>query len=60
MFKTFTEWLQLREMGGAGGPFIPGGRKGGADFNVQGAQPNGQPYPQHMKKKCKKFMKKEA
>lgn len=59
MFKTFTEWLKLREMAG-GGPYIAGSvdRKKHPDFNVWGAQPDGSPEPQHMKKKCKKFMKK--
>jgi hypothetical protein len=60
MMKTFTEWLRVREMAG-GGPFIPGsvgvGKQKQQGFNVWGAQPDGTPYPQHMKKKCKKFMK---
>jgi hypothetical protein len=44
--------LKANEMAGAGGAPGLDGSKG--NFNVWGAQPNGKPFPQHMKKKLKR------
>ncbi len=53
--KTFKDWMQLKEMGGAA-PGIIGNKVPKdvqANANVWGAQPNGKPYPQKMKKQKK-------
>lgn len=59
MWKTFTEWLMMREMAG-GGPYIPGAvdRMKHPDFQVWGAPPagDGKAPP---RKKSRKFLRKK-